>query len=405
MVASAASGVKKRNTMKWVSKSFASWKDGPQKGTARPGGLGMDKPESDWRTGPVQLRPFASLMIGLIALVQAVCPAELNLSAPSNTVSRAKVVVIEHHEAMRAFNPQPTIVASMVSAGLIRMTGTSNINQAWRALVSTNDILGIKVDSEPGALSGTRPAVVAAVVRGLQNAGMPPAHIFIWDKQMASLEASGYTALAQQLGVRIAASNYAGYETNRSYENPILGQLVWGDLEFGNREPSAGRKSHLSSLLARRFTKIINIAPLLNHNHAGISGLLYGLGTASVDNILRFEGSADRLAAAIPEIIAMPEVGDRVVLNIIDALIAQYQGEQRGLLHYSSLLNQLWFSTDPVALDVLGISELQNQRQKVEMPRRKISLELYENAALLEIGVADERRILVDLVRLDAPAR
>ena len=37
------------------------------------------------------------------------------------------------------------------------------------------------------------------------------------------------------------------------------------------------------------MTKIINVTPLLNHNLAGVSGILYGLAIGSVDNTLRFE--------------------------------------------------------------------------------------------------------------------
>ena len=63
----------------------------------------------------------------------------------------------------------------------------------------------------------------------------------------------------------------------------------------------------------------------------------------------------DRLAVAVPEIYALPALGDRVVLNITDALIGQYAGGDKGLLQYSEVPNQLWFSRDPVALDTLAV--------------------------------------------------
>ena len=55
----------------------------------------------------------------------------------------------------------------------------------------------------------------------------------------------------------------------------------------------------------------------------------------------RFEGDADRLAVAVPEIYALPVVGDRVVLNVTDALLGQYQGGPRGFLQYSTVLDHL----------------------------------------------------------------
>jgi hypothetical protein len=147
------------------------------------------------------------------------------------------------------------------------------------------------------------------------------------------------------------------------------------------------------------MTKIINITPLLNHNTAGVSGNLYGLTMGSVDNTMRFESEPSRLAGAVPEIYALPVLGDRVVLNVVDALICQYEGGQHGLLHYSTVLNQLRFSRDPVALDVLSIKELDRQRRATRAPNVRPNLELYRNAALLELGVSDVTRIAVETLK------
>jgi hypothetical protein len=135
------------------------------------------------------------------------------------------------------------------------------------------------------------------------------------------------------------------------------------------------------------------VTPLLNHNLASVSGNLYGLALGSVDNVGRFESEPERLATAVPEIYAMTNLSDRVVLNITDALICQYEGGERGLLHYSTTLNQLRFSRDPVALDVLSIDELNRQRKAADAPTIKDNLDLYHNAALLELGVDDLKKI------------
>jgi hypothetical protein len=111
---------------------------------------------------------------------------------------------------------------------------------------------------------------------------------------------------------------------------------------------------------------------------------------------VRFESQPDRLATAVPEIYALSSLSDRVVLNIVDALICQYEGEERSLLHYSAVLNQLRFSRDPVALDMLSLEELDRQRQLAKVPAVKTNRELYANASLLELGVSDEKRIQIE---------
>lgn len=316
------------------------------------------------------------------------------LSAPRPALS-AQVVIVHDPEATRDFATRADHVQAMVARALTNLTGKTTSAEAWRSLVSTQDLVGIKVFSEPGPYSGTRPAVAGAVVEGLIAAGLPPDRIVLWDRRLIDLRLAGFVALAKRLGVRVAGSAEAGYDETVFYETPLLGNLVWGDLEFGSKNPGVGRKSFVSKLVKGQMTKIINITPLLNHNETGVAGNLFSLALGSVDNAARFEADADRMTRAVPEIYALPVLGDRVVLSIVDALICQYEGEERSLLHYSAVLNELRLSRDPVALDVLSIQELNTQRETAHAPPVKTSLDLYENAALLELGVSDLKNIRV----------
>jgi hypothetical protein len=315
-------------------------------------------------------------------------------------VADPKVVIVEDSNATSDFQPNTAPVQAMVDRGITNFTGKATVVEAWRSLVSTQDVVGIKVFSTAGMLSGTRPAVVEAVIRGLLNAGLPPNHIIIWDKHESDLRAAGFFKLAAQLHARAAGAAEAGYDPTNFYlpDSPIIGNLVWGDYEFGKKGEGIGRRSFVSKLVSRQITKIINIAPLLNKEDAGVCGHLYSLALGSVDNTMRFEDDPERLAAAVPEIYALPALGDRVVLNITDALIGQYEGGDRALLHYSSVLNQLWFSRDPVALDTLAIKELDRERRTFEAPEFKPNLELYTNAALLQLGVNDPAKIQVEKI-------
>ena len=319
-------------------------------------------------------------------------------AAPTNNAPRARVIIVQDPLAIDAFQPRADRVRAMVDRGMTAVTGKAKVADAWLSLLSTNDTVGIKVFSEPGPNSGTRPAVVAAVIEELREAGLPASHIIIWDKHQTDLRLAGYFDLAKQLDVRVAGSAETGYDGKVFYDTPLLGNLVWGDFEFGNKVEGVGRKSFVSKLVTTQMTKIINITPMMNNNEAGVFGNLYSLATGSVDNIARFESDRDRLATAIPEIYALPALSDHVVLNITDALICQYLGEERSLLHYSSILNELRFSRDPVALDVLSLQELANQRKLAQVQETKASPDLFTNAALLELGVSDLKNI--DVTRL-----
>ena len=333
------------------------------------------------------------------ALAAAVRPAEAaGLSLHQTGAERTRVLVVENSNATFQYQPNTAFVQEMVNRGITNFTGKPTVASAWRSLVSTGDVVGIKVFSAAGPINGTRPAVVAAVIHGLLAAGLPPNHVIIWDRDEADLRNAGFFKLAAQLGVRAAGSVQAGYDPTNFYlpDTPVIGQLVWGDSEFGQKGSEVGKKSFVSRLVSRQITKIISIAPLLNQDSVGVCGHLYSLTMGSVDNTLRFQGDSGRLAVAVPEIYALPAVGDRVVLNITDALIGQYEGGAKGLLQYSTVLNQLWFSRDPVALDTLALEELDRERVLIKAPGFMPNLELYTNAAILQLGVTDSNRIQVD---------
>jgi hypothetical protein len=337
---------------------------------------------------------FAGLALLLLLARQTV--AQTPLSTLEKRAASARVVVVQDPGATENLVPVAERIQSMVARAMTNLTGKVTVADAWRSLLSTQDIIGIKVFSTPGPNSGTRPAVVAAVVEELLGAGLPPRHIIIWDRQAVDLRLAGFFEMEQRYGIRVMGSVEAGYDEKTFYETALLGNLSWSDLEFGKKGTSVGRKSYVSKLVSHEMTKIINITPLMHHNSAGVSGNLYTLAMGSVDNTLRFETDTDSLARSVPEVYALPILGDRVALNIVDALICQYEGQQRGLLHYSSVLNELRFSRDPVALDVLSLQEIDRQRQLAGVPLVNTNLELYPNASLLEIGVSDLKRIQVD---------
>ena len=330
-------------------------------------------------------------------LICAACfSARAQLTAPGK---EARVVVVEDARATTAFETDQSVVRKMVERGILRFTGQTNSAMAWRSLVSTQDVIGIKVFSTPGPNSGTRPSVVGAVVEELLSAGMKPTNIVIWDKHLWDLRLAGFDALAHKYHVRLAGAAEAGFDPNVYIDKSIIGNLVWGDLEFGHEGPTIGRKSFVTKLLTRDVTRIINIPPLLNHNMAGVNGALYSLSMGSVDNSLRFESRPDRLFTAVPDIYNLTNLFDHVAINITDALVGQYQGEQETKLHYAVELNQIWFSKDAVALDVLALAELERERQANGATSPPSPMELYQNASWVELGISDPKRIHVDLIK------
>jgi hypothetical protein len=319
-------------------------------------------------------------------------------TGPTNGPARARIIIAEEPGATENFVPNPERVQALLHRALTNFTKLPSVPLSWRSLVSTQDVVGLKVYAAPGPNVGTRVAVAEAVVRGLLQAGLPGRQIIVWDKQIEDLRQAGFVEMADRLGVRAAGAAQAGWDPAVFYDTSLLGLLVHGDLEFTGKPDNVGRKSFVSKLVTQQMTRIINLSPMLNHNSAGVCGNLYSLAMGSVDNTVRFEHDTFRQSQALPEIYALPALGDRVVLNIVDALIAQYEGELAGRLHYSSALNQLRLSTDPIALDVLSLQELHRLRERAPTPGPLSTnlLEIYHNASLLELGVSDPARLQIE---------
>src|SRR5262245_18196377 len=108
---------------------------------------------------------FVVLQFGFVAV-----EAE-TLSSVSSAPQTARVVTVYNPEAISAYIARPDVVRDMVARGITNLTHKAAVSDAWLSLVSKSDVVGIKVYSVPGANSGTRPSVVAAVVEGLLNAG------------------------------------------------------------------------------------------------------------------------------------------------------------------------------------------------------------------------------------------
>lgn len=354
------------------------------------------------------IKQFISRRDGATLLWMCVCWSlfiflwNLNASEVQNPLDlqkKTRVLAVRDEQAVDRFQANPEIVQRMFDDLLVAYTRKKDVAEAWDMFVKPEDVVGIKVLSDPGSVSGTRPSVVEAVVRSLLATGFPKERIIIWDRRKGLLVATGYDQLAKKLGVGYEGSSDYGYDPSSYYEAALVGNLVYGDREFGLDGEGIGRKSYVSKLLTQKLTRIVQIHPLLNHYMAGVNGHVVGLATTGVDNHLRFTVDESRYHEAIAEICSLPELYDKLAFNLVDALICQYQGEERGFLQYSVMLNELRISQDPVALDVLSLLEINRQRAKANLAIHDSAFQLYRNAGLMELGESDPSKILLQYVR------
>ena len=148
-------------------------------------------------------------------------------------------------------------------------------------------------------------------------------------------------------------------------------------------------------------TKIINVPVLTDNSYIGINGCLGSLALACVDNNRRFQGDPTYGDPAICEILSNDYIRRKVVVHILDALIAEYAGGPRFDPQFTRSIGAIYVSRDPVAIDALVLKRLEawrvaDREGKID-PIGKSASHVH-SAASYNLGTDDPSRI--QLVRL-----
>ncbi len=279
------------------------------------------------------------------------------------------VAVVRNTAAIHDFEEDPAITRPMVDALIRTLTGKSDTASAWRTMAGPGDRFGIKVTTAGGPLFSTRRGVVAAVVEGLQSAGVKT--IIVWDRDAASLRKCGFTT--ERLGCEVRGIEPPhGWDRTAIFTAPVLGKLIWGDLLFAERvaekySDPLSAKSHLCTILSREVTKFINIPALSDEQGLGVAGALHSAVVGNLDNSRRFSSFSDGGATSIPELYADPRIGGKCVLHILDALMATYAGGPVANPQNSIAHNTLYASRDPLAIDATALRLMEKWRENAKL--------------------------------------
>lgn len=208
----------------------------------------------------------------------------------------------------------------------------------WRRIVKPGQSVGIKVNTLGGRGISTSVALVDAICDRIQQAGIHPADIVVWDRATWELERAGFhTAVG---GNRVQC-----YGTDRIDYAPQLSE--WG---------SVG--SRISKILLR-CDVLINVPVLKDHDGAGVTLALKNMyGVIHNPNKYHPNGCDPYVA----DVNMLPEIRQRLRLTICDATTAMYEGGPAFKPQFSWPCNSLLVSEDPVALDYTGWQMIERKR-------------------------------------------
>ena len=132
----------------------------------------------------------------------------------------------------------------------------------------------------------------------------------------------------------------------------------------------------------------------------GIAGCLYNVTVPNVDNWRRFLQLDASTTESIASLYADEHIAPKVILHIMDALLAQYAGGPGFQPNYAFHHQTLYASRDPVALDAIGLRKLDEWRKPAHLAPIGKRAEWLESAAQLGLGnFAPERIVLVPVGR------
>ncbi len=230
----------------------------------------------------------------------------------------------------------------MLDVAVKHVFGTDDAAAAWRQVAKPDDVVAIKVNCISGVLF-SNVVLTAAICQRLQEAGVVPENIIVFDRSTGELKGRGFTINRGGPGVQI-------YGTDGDYS-----------AKFDHRT----YKDRLSKIITEKASVIINVPVLKDHGGAQVTLAMknhYG----SIDNPGPYHGNnCDPYIADINDI---PEIKDKTRLIVCDAIRGCFQhgpGPNPGDLFTPA---SLIVGRDPVACDTLGTMMIDAERAKHGLP-------------------------------------
>jgi uncharacterized protein (DUF362 family) len=263
------------------------------------------------------------------------------VTAESGTAGAKSRVVVARDELLRGTGAtvDSRRVLALMDRAMQALCGCGDPLGAWKKLVRPGDTVSLKVNTLGGRGISTNVQLVAAICERLQEAGIKPGEIVVWDRDSEELERAGFRIETGNNRVRCFGTDRVGYEQELS---------AWG---------SVG--SCLSKILTQYCNVLINVPVLKDHDGAGVTIALKNMyGVIHNPNKYHPNGCNPYVA----DVNMLPEIRSRMRLTICDATTAMYEGGPGYKPEHSWNANTLLVSTDPVALDHTGWQMIERKR-------------------------------------------
>jgi uncharacterized protein (DUF362 family) len=338
--------------------------------------------------------------VRLLLISQIVVATQIAVAQSPRPGGAPSIVYVAHNPAaIKSYKTDPAVVRAMVNRLVTAVTNQPDIPSAWNSLVSPKDTVGIKISAIGGEIFTTHRDIVNAIVDGLAAAGHARNSIVVWDRSLGGAAEAGYRSEAYRLA---SVAPRDGYDPKAVVSAPVLGKLIWGDYEYVGRTmlplsdtENTSSVSHFARVLTSEVTKVINVPVMSDSETTGITGCIYNMTVPNLDNWRRFTQGTRFGASSLAEIYSDPMIAKKVVLNIMDGLVAEYAGGPEARPNFQEHYATIYASRDPVAIDALALKKIEEWRKHASLPSLTERAVHVEAAALMGLGNASPDRIEV----------
>ncbi len=315
----------------------------------------------------------------------------LGLDAPGN-VMKSRVVRVRHEKLI---NPDERVniqyARQSVDEALLILTQKKEMKDAWTQIfpnLKSGDTIGLKVNCISRKCP-THPEIAYSLAQSMIDAlGIDPNNIIIWDRTTSELKKTGYTINQSNKGIRcigtVESFSIPRWILNmKQDESDAIGYDKSLTVDVGE-----DTSSHLSNILTRMCTYLINVPVLKDHSTAGVTlSLKNHFGT--IDNPR--DCHPNYCDPFIARLNTAPQIRDKTKLVICDAVFGVYEGGPRGAPQWQP--KSILAATDPVALDYIGMQMINSQREKNDLdPVTTMAVHL-KTAQKLGLGTCNPKKI------------
>ena len=237
-------------------------------------------------------------------------------------------------------------VGELLDRAIASYTGRKRPVDAWKHIVleggGKDKVIGLKTNGLGGKGISTHAVLAFAIAERLQQAGVKPGNILIWDRNARDLQACGFTINTDPSRIRCFGSDVSGFEDKVE---------TWGSSH-----------ARFSRILTRECAMVINLPILKDHSMSGVTFAMKNMyGVVERPQDLHAGGCNPGVA----DLNAFPVVRQRIKLTIGDAMTSVYEGGPGFRPEHLWQPNALIVGEDRVAIDHIAWGILEKKRAEV----------------------------------------